>query len=38
MGASFLVAWPVLQNFQVFRDTSRLNRGIWLDDTKAPLA
>jgi peptide/nickel transport system substrate-binding protein len=38
MGGSFLVAWPVLQNFQVFRDVSRLNRGIWLDDTKAPLA
>jgi ABC-type transport system substrate-binding protein len=38
MGAAFVVAWPVLGNFQVFRDTTRMNRGIWVDDTKAPLA
>src|SRR5690606_35522188 len=33
MGGSFMVAWPALRNVQVFRDVTRLNRGIWVDDT-----
>jgi ABC-type transport system substrate-binding protein len=37
MGRAFTVAWPVIGNFQVWRDTTRMNRYAWVDDSKPPL-
>jgi len=33
----FLVSWPALGNFRVFQG-GRPNNGLWVDDTKAPIA
>ena len=35
VAAGFTMAWPALANFRVFQG-SRLNYGLWVDQTKAP--
>ena len=40
-GNTFAVAWPAVRNYQVYRTryaAAYTHYGVWLDDTKAPLA